>query len=90
VATAVYALCAITATACAALLARSYLATRSRLLLWATFCFVGLAGNNVALFIDKVVVTDTDLSTLRTLPAFAGLVLFALGLIWEDARGRSR
>ena len=83
----VYALCAVTSLVCMVLLGRSWLATRSRLLLWATVCFLGLALNNIVLFIDKVVVTDTDLSTLRTVPAFVGLCVFALALVWEQGKG---
>lgn len=83
-ATVVYLLCGVTAIGCAILLFRSWLTSRARLLLWATICFVGLALNNIVLFLDKVVVTDTSLATLRTVPACVGLVVFALGLVWEE------
>jgi Family of unknown function (DUF5985) len=88
-ATAVYVLCAVTSLTCALLLMRTYFGTRARLLLWATVCFLGLALNNVVLFIDKVIAPDTDLSTVRTLPAFLGLTAFALALVWEQGRDRS-
>ena len=87
-ATVVYALCGLTGLGCAALLVRSWLATRARLLLWASVGFAGLALNNVALFVDKVIAPDVDLSTWRTVPAFVGLAVFALGLVWEEG-GRS-
>jgi hypothetical protein len=87
-ATIVYALCALTSLVCTALLVRTYAATRARLLLWATVCFLGLALNNIMLFVDKVVVSDVDLSTWRTLPAFVGLTVFALALVWEQGRER--
>jgi hypothetical protein len=42
--------------------------------------------NNVVLFVDKVVATDVDLSTWRSLPALAGMLLLVLGLLWEETR----
>jgi hypothetical protein len=86
--TVVYVLCGVTAIACAILLFRSWLTGRARLLLWATICFVGLALNNIVLFLDKEVVTDTSFATLRTVPACVGLAAFALGLVWEEGRPR--
>jgi heme/copper-type cytochrome/quinol oxidase subunit 4 len=83
-ATIVYALCALTSIACAVLLLRAYAAGRVRLLLWAGLCFVGLALNNVLLFIDMRVVPDLDLSVWRSLPALAGLALLVYGLVWES------
>jgi hypothetical protein len=82
-ATAVYALCALTAMACAALLLRGYARNRVRLLLWVGLCFVGLALNNVLLFVDLRMVPSLDLSLWRSLPALAGLVLLIYGLVWE-------
>lgn len=83
-ATAVYVLCALAASACAGLLARSYLASHVRLLLWSAICFTGLALNNVLLFIDKVVATDVDLSAWRLVPAALGLAALVYGLVWES------
>jgi hypothetical protein len=71
------------------LLLRAWLASRARLLLWATVCFLGLALNNIVLFVDKVIVVNTDLSTLRTFPAFIGLTVFALGLVSDDGGRQS-
>ncbi|HEX8916426.1 MAG TPA: DUF5985 family protein [Humisphaera sp.] len=82
---AVYALCALTCVACAALLARGYLRSRARLLLWAALCFVGLAANNVLLYVDKVLLaTEADLSVWRTGTALAGLGVLLFGLIWDS------
>ena len=81
---AVYALCAMTSVFCAVLLARSYRANRTRLLMWSTLCFVGLAINNLLLFIDLVVVEDVDLSIVRTGTALASVLLLVIGLITED------
>jgi uncharacterized protein DUF5985 len=83
VAEAVYALCALTSILCAVLLLRGYLATRTRLLFWASLCFVGFALNSVLLFIDLVMLPHVDLFLWRTLPALVGVMLFLYGLIWE-------
>lgn len=83
-ATLVYALCALTSTLCAALLARGYVQTRARLLLWASLCFAGLALNNVLLFVDLRVVPETDLSVWRSLPALGGLLLLIYGMVWDS------
>jgi hypothetical protein len=80
--TVVYGLCALTSLLCAVLLARSYVRTRSRLLLWSALCFVGLALQNIALVIDKAT-PEIDLSLGRSLPALLGLGLLLYGLVWE-------
>ena len=80
----VYVLCALTSVLCAGLLLRSYRANRSRLLLWSTLCFVGLAINNILLFIDIVLVPGIDLRFFRSGSALIGFVLLTIGLIWES------
>jgi hypothetical protein len=80
----IYLLCAITSVACAVLLLRGYRRTRVRLLLWSSVCFVGLATNNVILFIDLVALPATDLSLLRSAAALAGLAPLVFGLVWES------
>lgn len=82
----VYALCALTSIACAALLLASFRATGARLLFWACLCFLGLALNNIMLFIDKIVAPETDLSLLRSTPAFVGVMALVYGLVWEADR----
>jgi hypothetical protein len=79
----IYSLCAITSALCACLLSRAYLRTRSRLLLWSSICFVGLALNNVALWLDKLVFPTIDLSAVRTSIALVATLIFLYGLIWE-------
>lgn len=79
----VYALCALTSALCAALLVRSYLWTRSRLLLWSSLCFIGLAINNALLFIDMVLVPSVDLAIFRTGSALIAMTLLVFALIWE-------
>jgi hypothetical protein len=80
---AVYILCAVTSAACAVLLIRSYLHNRVRLLFWSAFCFVALAANSVLLFVDLVVVPNTDLAIVRSLVALTGLGGLLYGLIWD-------
>ncbi|HEY5949869.1 MAG TPA: DUF5985 family protein [Kofleriaceae bacterium] len=80
----VYVLCALTSVLCAGLLLRSYRANRSRLLLWSTLCFIGLAINNVLLFVDIVLVPNVDLQFLRAGSALIALMLLTIGLIWES------
>ena len=81
---AVYILCAATSIACAVLLWRGYSRTRARLLLWSALCFVGLALNNVLLFVDLILLPEVDLKVWRTLAALLGLGVMLYGLI-KDA-----
>jgi hypothetical protein len=80
---AVYILCAITSVVCAALLLVGYRRDRTRLLLWASVCFAGLAANNVLLFVDLVMVPSVSLLLWRNSIAVAAIGLFLFGLIWE-------
>lgn len=89
-ASAVYLLCAATSIACAWLLFRGYRRSAVRLLLWSALCFVCLALNNILLFVDKVILPDSDsiagltYASWRSLAALAGIVLLLVGLIWES------
>lgn len=83
-ATLVYLLCAATSALCAALLVRSYLASRTRLLLWSAICFGGLMVNNILLVVDLRVVVGTDLSVLRDVTGLAAISVLLFGLIWES------
>lgn len=80
----IYLLCALTSTFCAVMLGRAYVRTRSAVQLWSLFGFIGLAINNILLFVDLVVVPETDLAVLRTAAAAVGIGLLVAGLIWED------
>ena len=80
----VYLLCALTSALCAALLLRSYFHSRTRLLVWSSLAFVGLALNNALLFVDLVLLpTSIDLSLLRNAVALAALSVLVFGLIWD-------
>ena len=64
-ATAVYILCFATSAACGWLLVRSYLRTRTALLLWTAICFVLLALNNFLVVADLVLLPAVDLRVER-------------------------
>jgi hypothetical protein len=80
---AIYSLCAITSLISSWLLSRAYWRTKSRLLLWSAISFAGLALNNLTLWVDKLVLPDTDLSVLRTSIALIAMVILLYGLVWE-------
>ena len=80
----VYLLCALTSTFCAYLQVRSYRRQKTRLLLWSSACFVGLAINNVILFVDVVIVPEVDLSLLRSASGLVAILMLLVGLIWES------
>ena len=82
-----YLLCTATSVLCAVLLLRGYLRTRTRLLMWSTLCFIGLAINSILLFVDLVVFPgpDVDLRLYRSGSALISIALLAIGLIWEGA-----
>jgi hypothetical protein len=82
-ATTVYLLCLLTSAACAWLLVRSYLKSRTKLLLWSAACFVMLALNNLFVVADVVVLPGFDLTLLRSLSALAGVGLLLYGFISE-------
>jgi hypothetical protein len=80
----IYILCAATSILCAVLLLRGYRRSRTRLLLWSSLCFLGLAFNNVVLFIDLVIVPSIDLWALRTATSVVSMTVLVFGLVWED------
>jgi hypothetical protein len=79
----VYALCALTSTACCVLLLRAFLRQHARLLLWSGLCFAGLALNNALLFIDLVVVPEHDLSLWRGVTSAGSFLVLVFGLVWD-------
>ncbi len=84
-ATAVYILCFLTSATCAWLLGRSYVASRTGLLLWSSICFIFLALNNLALVLDLVVwpSPEVDLRLPRLLLALAAACSMLFGFIWR-------
>ena len=79
----VYMFCFITCAICAGLLVRSWLKTRTRLLLWIAVSFVCLAVNNFFLFADTTLFPTIDLSVYRTVSALVGVSILIFGLVWE-------
>lgn len=81
---AIYLLCVVTSLACLVLLARGYARTGVKLLLWSALCFVGLALNNLLLFIDLVMMgPETTLLYWRQATTFVSLGILLYGFIWE-------
>jgi hypothetical protein len=81
----VYLLCLATSMLCLLLLIRAYQRSGVKLLLWSALCFVGLALNNLLLFIDVVVLpTSIDLMPIRQLTALGAVGVLLYGFIWES------
>ncbi len=80
---AVYILCFLTSGACAFLLARSYRRTGARLLLWSALCFLLLAGNNLMVVVDLLVLPDVNLRLARLAFSLTALGVLLFGFIWD-------
>ena len=80
---AVYFLCFATSAACAILLARNYLRTASRLLLWSALCFLLLALNNLVVILDMIVFPDINFRLLRLVFSLSAVVVVLFGFIWD-------
>jgi len=80
---AVYLLCLATSAGCAWLLARSYLRSGGRLLLWTALCFVLLTLNNLLLFADVVVLPDMNLLPYRHLASLGAISVLLIGFVWD-------
>jgi hypothetical protein len=80
----VYILCFVTCAVCALLLVRSWVKTRTRLLLWVAVSFVFLAINNFFLLADaQLTPPDWDLSPFRIGSAVIAVTILIFGLVWE-------
>lgn len=79
----VYLLCLLTSAGCALLLVRSYLRTRTTLLLWTALCFVLLAVNNLFLVADMLVFPALDFRIWRHVTALAAVSVLLYGFIRE-------
>lgn len=80
---AVYILCFVTSSACAFLLARNYLRTSTRLLLWSALCFVLLACNNLVLIVDLLLLPEVNLHVLRLAFSLSATLVLLYGFIWN-------
>ncbi|KYG63211.1 hypothetical protein AZI86_16035 [Bdellovibrio bacteriovorus] len=79
----VYLLCSVTSLGCAVMLMRAYFSSRTRLLFWSSFCFIGIALNNILLSIDFSLGPNYDLSSIRAVAALLGMGVMMYGLIWD-------
>ena len=79
----VYLLCFATSTACAWLLGRSYRRSGARLLLWSALCFLFLAGNNLVVVFDLLLLPEFNLRAPRLLLALAAVTILLFGFIWD-------
>lgn len=80
----VYVLCAATCLLCTVMLFRGYYRSGVRLLFWSGLCFAGLMIDNIMLYIDMIVLPDTNLAIWRKLPGLIGICILLFGLIWES------
>ena len=80
----IYALCALTALACAVLLLLAARRTRSRMLFWSGLCFVGLALTNGLVVVDEMSGRPSALWTARLLLALGSVLVLLYGLIVEE------
>lgn len=83
--TLVYSLCFATSAACAILLARSFLKSRSRMLFWSAVCFALLAVVNLLVIFDLVIFpTQVDLKPLRLWLTLLAVSVLLFGFIWDE------
>jgi hypothetical protein len=80
----VYLLCTGTSLLCAALLLRAYAAQRLVMLLFSGICFLGLALNNLLLYLDFVI-PHTHWTLARNITAAIATIILLIGLIWNPS-----
>jgi hypothetical protein len=77
-----YALCALTALACAIMLLIGARKTGSRMLFWSGLCFAGLSISNALIAVDAM--TVPDLGPLRLGVSLVSVALLLYGLVFEE------
>lgn len=82
--TLVYLLCFVTSLICAGLLGRSYVRTRTRMLLWSALCFSLLAIANLVVVLDMLVFPAADMRTIRLGLSLAAVTVLLFGFIWDQ------
>jgi hypothetical protein len=82
----IYLLCALTSLVAAWLLHRQYHARRTPLLFWSSLAFLGLAVNNVLLYIDLGLLTGVDLALPRTVAGTVAMLVLVYGLVEHTGR----
>jgi hypothetical protein len=80
----IYALCALTALACALLLLQGWRRTGSRMLFWSGLCFAGLTLTNLLVIADHYLFREVDLAPLRLGSALLAIALLLYGLVFEE------
>lgn len=81
IAEAIYLLCALTSVIVAALLYRRSRSRSSPLLFWSFVGFLGLALNNVLVYVDLGLLPSIDLVISRTIAGTLGMTAMLYGLI---------
>ena len=81
IAEAIYLMCAATSLLAAWLLLRQYRMRRTPLLFWSSLAFLGLAVNNVLLYVDLGLLTGIDLALPRSLAGAGAMLVLVYGLV---------
>jgi hypothetical protein len=77
-------LCAATSLASAILLWRGAMRTGgASLLYWSSLCFVGMAVNNVLMYVDFIIFPNINLLGLPNLVALVAIAVLNMALIWH-------
>ncbi len=79
----VYLLCTATSLASAILLWRAARGSAGRLLMWSALCFVGMAVNNLLLFLDAATPPIYQYDIPANTTALVSILLLLVGLIWD-------
>lgn len=80
----VYLMCSLTSLLCVGFQVRGYRAKpEARILLWSSICFAGLAITNLILFVDLVLIPETDLLLWRNITSAVGLGVLIYGLVFD-------
>jgi hypothetical protein len=58
------------------------------LLFWSALCFLLLAGNNLFLMLDMLVIKQVDLGVVRALFSLAAVSVLLFGFIWNAGEER--
>lgn len=83
----VYTLCFITSATCAWMLWRTWRRTGAHLLFWSALCFVLLAGNNLFVILDLLVIDHIDFRLVRILLSLGAISVLLFGFIWRTEDG---
>lgn len=71
---------------CCVLLARGFLHSRSRMLLWSALCFAGLTAANGLIFVDLYLIDSIDFHIARLGLTVGALAVLVFGFIWDSDR----